>query len=280
MPDVLIPESGCFDAWPKEHDACIAVDWDGTCKDTMVPKWTTGFNLAIPRIWPQLGPHQDAVDEVCYRVNLVDDATAGVQRFVALKVMMRLWAGMGLPAPDLERFFAAVEDVDARGEKHGVATYRRLMGEYGYDDSPLRWSDLSDEIIAEHTRDAEVFGNCREALAAAAAAADLLVVSASKTEAVRADLVSDGMAGLFKALLAQDFLPKPAILRGLARRYDRVLFMGDTPHDVRAAAAAGVPIYLIRPGEEAAGWARAAAVLRDFCAGRSDLDGVIQAETG
>ena len=92
MPDVLIPESGRFDAWPKVHDACIAVDWDGTCKDTMVPKWTKGFNLAIPRIWPQLAPHQEAVDEVCYRVNLVDDATAGVQRFVALRVMMRIWA--------------------------------------------------------------------------------------------------------------------------------------------------------------------------------------------
>lgn len=262
-PDILVPASGDFDAWPGDHPACIAVDWDGTCKDTMVPKWTRGFNLAIPEIWPRLAPYQKQIDEVCCQVNLVDD-TAGVQRFVALKIMMGKWAAMGLPAPDLDAFFRAVRDVEARGEKHGIETYRRLKSQYGYDDTPLRWSDASDRIIAASTRDARVFEGCREALEAAASKTDLLVVSASKTEAVRRDLIADGMAGLFKALLAQDFLPKPGILAGLAERYEQVLFVGDTQEDVRAAGAAGVGLYLIQPGDEAASWARAPKAFEEF----------------
>jgi len=261
--DILVPASGDFDAWRRDHPACVAVDWDGTCKDTMVPKWTRGFNLALPKVWPQLAPFQKQIDEVCHQVNLVDE-TAGVQRFVALKIMMGKWAAMGLPAPDLSRFFRAVEDVEARGEKHGVETYRRLQAQYGYDETPLRWSDLSDRIIADSTKDAKVFENCREALEAVADRADLLVVSASKTEAVRRDLIEDGFAGLFKALLAQDFLPKPGILKGLAERYERVLFVGDTQEDVRAARAAGVELHLIRAGDEAASWAEARGAFEEF----------------
>ena len=271
MGAILVPESGDFGAWSRRHEACIAVDWDGTCKDTMVPKWTRGFNLAIAQVWPQLASRQKRIDDVCYDVNLVDDRTAGVQRFVALKIMMGRWAAAGLPVPELDAFFRAVDDVEARGDTHGVETYRRLQGEYGYDDSPLRWSDLSDRIITDSTRSAVVFDNCRGALEAAARRADLLVVSASKTEAVRQDLLADGMEDLFAALLAQDFLPKPGILRGLAERYGRVLFVGDTQHDIRAAASAGVPIYRIRTGEEAASWSRATSVFERFLDGRADL---------
>jgi phosphoglycolate phosphatase-like HAD superfamily hydrolase len=264
--DILIPSSGDFGAWSKLHDSCIAVDWDGTCKDTMVPKWTKGFNLAIPQIWPQLAHHQEAIDRICWLVN-IEEESAGVQRFVGLAIMMKRWAAMGLPVPDLSAFSRAVEDVSARGEKHGIDTYRRLQAQYGYDDSPLRWSDLSDRIIAENTRDAKLFENGRQALEGVAGQADLLVVSASKTEAVRHDLVSDNMAHLFRALLAQDFLPKPGILKGLAQRYARVLYVGDTREDVRAAQSAGVPLYLVKVGDEAASWAQAPEVFQRFLRG-------------
>ena len=260
MTDILIPASGDFDAWPRGHACCLAIDWDGTCKDTMTAKWRHGFNLAITRIWPALEPYQERIDEVCYQVNLVDEATAGVQRFVALTIMMERWAADGLPVPELGAFARAVADVEARGEQHGTATYRRLQGEYGYDDAPLRWSDLSDEFIARSARDAIVFDGCREALQGVRERADIVVVSASKTEAVRDDLLRDGMAALFDALLAQDFLPKPGTLAGLAGKYDRVLFVGDTTYDARAADDAGVSFYRILTGREADSWAAAPAI--------------------
>ena len=275
MTDILIPAPGDFDAWQAAHPACIAVDWDGTCKDTMVPKWTRGFNLAVPDVWPDLKPHQKAIDEVCYRVNIADPETAGIQRFVALRVMMGLWREMALPVPDLERFFRAVEHVEARGETHGVETYRTYQARFGYDDSPLRWSDLSDAHIAEASRSARVFEHVEATLSAAAAKADLVVVSASKTDAVRRDLIDHQMADLFKALCAQDFLPKSGILGGLAKKYPRVLFMGDTQHDVRAAAPHGVPVYLVRTGDEDASWAVAGPVLDRFIAGDPCRDALI-----
>jgi phosphoglycolate phosphatase-like HAD superfamily hydrolase len=273
--DILIPSSGDFAAWPRSHDACIAVDWDGTCKDTMAPKWAKGFNLAIPQIWPQLAPYQEAIDRVCWQVNLVEE-TAGVQRFVALKIMMARWAAMGLPVPDLSAFSQAVEDVIRRGERHGIDTYRRLQAQYGYDDSPLRWSDLSDRIIAENTRDAKLFEGCREALEGVAGRADLLVVSASKTQAVREDLIRDRMGHLFGALLAQDFLPKPGILKGLSGRYRRLLFVGDTREDIRSAASAGVPLFLVEVGQEARSWAKAPEVFDRFLRGETFPGGVVK----
>jgi phosphoglycolate phosphatase-like HAD superfamily hydrolase len=274
MTDIPIPKSGDFAAWQKSSDACIAIDWDGTCKDTMIPKWTQGFNLATTEVWPELKPWQKEIDDICYQVNLVEP-TAGVQRFVALKIMMARWREMGLPTPDLSRFFAAVERVESKGEKHGLETYQRLQKEFGYDDAPLRWSDVSDRFIAAAVKTARVFSHCEETLRAVCCKADLVVVSASKTEAVRQDLVDHRMADLFKALCAQDFLPKRGILQGLVKKYPRVLFLGDTQEDVRAALAARVPLYLIKVGREDASWAAAPVLLEKFIAGEQDLPGLI-----
>jgi phosphoglycolate phosphatase-like HAD superfamily hydrolase len=265
--DILIPASGDFDAWPRTSDVCLAVDWDGTCKDTMVPKWTQGFNLAITDIWPQLKPYQAEIDRTCYEVNIADPATAGVQRFVALTIMMQRWAHQGLPVPDLSRFFAAVQHVEASGEQHGVATYVKYRDRFGYDDSPLRWSEASDRRIARAVKNARTFAGVRDTLAAVRPLADVVVVSASKTEAVRQDILDEGMTDLFSALLAQDFLPKRSILGGLARRYDRVLFVADTQCDVLSAAAHGIPVYLIQPGNEDACWLAARPVFERFIQG-------------
>jgi len=273
--EMVIPASGDFDAWAQRHPACVAVDWDGTCMDTMVPKWTRGFNLAITEVWPALAPHQKAVDDVCWQVNLVEP-TAGVQRFVALMHMMRRWRSMGLPTPDLEKFFRAVEHVEKSGEQHGVATYRKHQARFGYDDSPFAWSEASDRHIAEAVKTAQLFDHCRATLEALAKQADIIVVSASKTEAVRRDVVREKMSHLFAALCAQDFLPKKGILAGLAKRYQRVLFLGDTQHDVEAGEAAGVPVYLIRTGDEAASWAAALPVIEAYLSGRDDVKGLIR----
>jgi len=263
---ILIPDSGDFEAWERSSNCCIAVDWDGTCKDTMVPKWTQGFNLAIPEIWPELKPHQEIIDKVCYDVNLVEE-TAGIPRFVGLKVMMKQWGAMGLPVPKLEGFFKAVDHVEESGEQHNVHLYRKLQSQFGYNDDPINWSDLSDEFIEEAAKNAIVFGNCRETLEELHQKADVIVVSASKTEAVRDDIVRDGMTHIFKALLAQDFLPKKGILDGLAERYEKVVFLGDTKYDIEAAEAVGVPILLVRMGDEAASWEEIRPKLERFIQG-------------
>lgn len=260
---IVIPKSGDFDAWKASHDVAIAVDWDGTCKDTMGVKWRQGFNVAIPKIWPALAPNQSAIDEVCYHENLAPGAVSA-QRFLMLRKMMGLWQKMGLPVPDLSAFFRAVEQVERAGQSHGVDTYRRLQPQFGYDDSPMRWSDLSDELIAQASRAARIFPNCREVLAEFTSRADVLVVCAAKSTAVAQDLANDHMADLFKALLAQDFLPKKPCLAGLAKKYRRVIFVADGKGDMEAAAAAGVSSFEMLPGNEPACWLRAREVLRDF----------------
>ena len=267
MPDIIIPIPADFESWPKTHDTCIAVDWDGTCKDTQMPKWTKCFNRAMTDIWPQLKPFQKQVDHVCYRVNIADPRTAGVQRLVALKFMMPMLRSMGAPAPDLAKFVAAVDHVEAAGEQHCVATYRKYQPRFGYDDAPLRWSDLCDTYFHEAAKTAKLFDHCRETLEAIHRDCDLLVVSASKTESVLADVKRDRMTHLFRALCAQEFLPKKGIIGGLAKRYRRVLFIGDMQHDVEAAHPWGVPVLLVTPGAEGESWKAALPVLQRFIAG-------------
>lgn len=275
MSEMVIPTSGNFDAWSAAHAACIAVDWDGTVKDTQVPKWTKCFNRALTDIWPELAPYQKDVDEVCARVNLYDPCTAGVPRLAALKIMMTIWAGKGLPVPDLSKFFAAVDQVEARGESHSVETYERLQPEFGYDDSPIRWSNRSDEYFEVEARTARVFENCPETLEALHGRCDLVVVSASKPEAVKADVLASGMTHLFRAVLTQDFLPKKGTLAGLARKYERALFIGDMEHDARAAHGAGIPLYMVKTGDEAASWKAALPVLEKFLAGGPRVPGLL-----
>ena len=276
MSELVIPTSGDFEAWPKTRDVCIAVDWDGTVKDTQVPKWTRCFNRALTEIWPELAPHQGQVDAVCAEVNLTDPATAGVPRLVALKIMMGRWADMGLPVPDLSAYFKAVDAIEATGGQHSVEAYEALQGKYGYGDAPMRWSNLSDTYIEEASRHAKVFEHCPAALEGVHAQVDLVVVSASKPEAVRKDVLASGMTHLFKALCTQDFATKKGTLAGLARRYGRrVLFIGDMEHDRRAAHSAGIPLYLVRPGDEAASWQAAPPVLERFIAAQRDIPGLL-----
>lgn len=264
---LIIPAPGDYNAWPKSHDAAVAVDWDGTVKDTMGIKWKQGFNLAITTVWPELKPHQKQIDEICYRENLAPGSHSA-QRFLMLRKMWPMWAAMGLPMPDLNKFFAAIEQVEQSGASHGTATYRKLQPQFGYDDSPMRWSDLSDELVAKASPFAQVFANCREVLAGIKGRADVVVVCAAKSTGVYQDIQHDKLEDLFLALLSQDFAPKGRILEGLAKRYARVIFVADGASDRVLAEQAGVPFHEIRLGEAAQSWLEARDVLERFIAGK------------
>ena len=229
----------------------------------MVPKWTQGFNRAMTLVWPQLAPFQAAVDKACFDINLIEP-TAGVARFVALKLIMQRLAEQDVPIPDMTAFNRAVDEVNRTGDKHAADTYRRLQKQFGYDELPVRWSDESDRLIEPAAKAARVFDNCQRVLEGINSRADLIVVSASKTAAVLADLRQHDMCYLFKALCAQDFLPKKGTLLGLANRYARVMFIGDTNQDAEAAKAAAVPFFLVKPGSEAECWKKAEPVLQRF----------------
>jgi hypothetical protein len=260
---IVVPAPGDFSAWPKLHDAVVAVDWDGTVKDTMGIKWRQGFNLALTQVWPALKPYQRQVDEVCCRENLAPGARSA-QRFLMLRKMMGMWEGMGLPVPDLSVFGRAIDHVEQTGQSHGTATYAKLQGQFGFDDSPIRWSDLSDQLIAKASPHAPVFADCREVLAGIHGRVDMVVVCAAKSTAVYGDLLGDKLDHLFLALLAQDFAPKKGCLVGLAKRYRRAIFVADGAADGALAAQAGVPWHEIRTGDEAASWAEAKDVLERF----------------
>ncbi|GEM_PF-6085265 len=260
---IIVPPSGDFNAWTRVHPALLAIDWDGTCKDTMSAKWRQGFNLAVPKVWPALTPYQDRIDELCYQLNLAPGAVTA-NRFLMLRRMMNIWKDEGMPVPDLAGFPKAVEHVESSGLSHSVNTYRSLMDRFGFDDAPLRWSDVSDDFIAQASRTAPIFPNCRETLSRFADRADIVVVSAAKNKAVADDLVNDDMEHLFQALLAQDFLPKKGTLTGLAKKYDRVLFIADGKGDMAIAATVGVQSFEIRLGEEAQCWIEVRDVIKDF----------------
>jgi soluble P-type ATPase len=263
---ILIPQSGDFEAWKKKHDRVVAVDWDGTCKDTMGVKWRQGFNLAMTRVWPALAPYQREIDEVCYRENLAPGARSA-NRFLMLGRMMVMWKEMGLPVPELGNFCRAAEHVEESGLSHSVETYRGLMGRFGHDDSAMRWSDLSDELIAKASHGAPIFANCREVLSEFVGRVDIVVVSAAKSKAVAQDLANDGMEHLFMALLGQDFLPKKGCLAGLKKKYGRVIFVADGKGDMAIAAGVGVKSFEIRLGEEAASWLDVRKVVNAFLKG-------------
>ena len=123
----------------------------------------------------------------------------------------------------------------------------------------LAWSEDVNQIIGRTVRAVPPFPLVRESLEFLRGKADVMVVSATPTEALRREWIEHGLADLVSQIAGQDVGTKREILaRATAGRYEptRVLMIGDAPGDRKAAEANGVLFYPIDPGDEELSWQR------------------------
>ncbi len=132
--------------------------------------------------------------------------------------------------------------------------------------------------IEQIVREVPPFPLVRECLDLLAGRADVVVVSATPTEALQREWREHQLAPYVAQIAGQELGSKREIL-GLAAppsRYerDKVLMVGDVPGDLAAARANGVLFYPIDPGLEDASWQR---FYEECCPGssRGRMPGII-----
>ena len=243
------------------HDYFIGIDSDGCVFDAMEIKHRECFIPATIKCWG-LQAVSSLVRETAEFVNLYSDGR-GLNRWLALLRVFALLAarpevaqrGAHVPAgTSLRRFVASGFPLSGSG----LRRYAALHPDPELD-TALVWTDEVDERIADMVHDVPPFQGVRESLAAAAAAADLMVVSATPLDALSREWVEHDLARHMNLVAGQEAGTKGRHLELAAKgRYadDHILLVGDAPADRDTAADAGVLFYPINPGSEAESWRR------------------------
>lgn len=248
---MLVPlENFC----PLDKEFLVCVDSDGTVMDTMWVKHSRCLGPALVEEWG-LEDRQGLVLKLWYDINLYR-MTRGMMRFKALALALREINDTIIP---IEGIKALEEWVEQAGTLSGDTLAQRLKSpHHPILEKALRWNETVNRKVGEVSlQDKVPFPGAAEGLKAAAAFADLAVISTANREALLEEWKEYDLLGDVDLLLAQDSGSKrDCIARLLEKGYSRdaILMVGDSPSDLEAARANGVWFYPILVGHEAESW--------------------------
>jgi phosphoglycolate phosphatase-like HAD superfamily hydrolase len=248
-------------AFAKSHDYFVGIDSDGCAFDTMEVKHKECFIPDIVRYYG-LAAISKYVREAAEFVNLYSK-WRGVNRFPALTKTMDLLAGrpeIGRRAfrlPPLTGLRAWI-DRETRLANNVLRAEAEATGDPDLA-LALEWSEHVNQTIGVTVKAVPPFPLVRESLELLQGKADVMVVSATPSEALTREWEEHRLASLVGLIAGQELGSKKEHLAlATSGRYDRdkVLMVGDAPGDRQAADANGVLFYPIDPGREDASWQR------------------------
>ncbi|MBU0639268.1 MAG: HAD family hydrolase [Planctomycetes bacterium] len=242
----------------------IGVDSDGCAFDTMEIKHKECFIPNIVRHF-ELQPIARFAREAAEFVNLYS-RWRGINRFPALARTLdllekrRAVRARGFPVPRL-RAFREWLATEARPSNPALTAHLAQSAPGDRDElrRVLTWSAAVNATIAEMVYGVPPFPFLREGLATATARADIVVVSATPTEALEREWREHNLAGSVRLIAGQEAGTKTEHLRlTTGGRYapGHVLMVGDAPGDLEAARANDALFYPINPGAESSSWQR------------------------
>ena len=240
-----------------QHDFFVGIDSDGCAFDTMELKHKECFIPNIINFYELQGISKYA-REAAEFVNLYSKSR-GVNRFPALLEALE-WLqkrpevaarGVKIEIPQSLRDWVAQETklgnpaLEAKVQESGDADLQKA----------LRWSEAVNATIKGMVRGVPPFPFVRESLQRLHEVADMLVVSATPNEALRAEWSEHGIAQFVTEICGQESGSKKETLTNAAKyQANRSLMIGDAPGDFRAAQANDCLFFPINPGEEEASW--------------------------
>ncbi|HZZ29038.1 MAG TPA: HAD hydrolase-like protein [Pirellulales bacterium] len=247
-----------IDFTPK-HKFLVGIDSDGCAFDTMELKHKECF---IPQIINHYGLQgvSKYAREAAEFVNLYSKSR-GINRFPALIETLE-WLQLR-------------PEVQARGVKitmpQGLVEWIKVETKLanpalakaaetsGHPDlqQAIAWSKEVNEAVEKIVRWVPPFPFVRESLEKLKAHADLLVVSATPTEALKREWEEHDLAKYVVAICGQELGTKKELL-GVSKKYDahHTLMIGDAPGDYKAAQANHALYFPINPGAEEVSWKR------------------------
>jgi phosphoglycolate phosphatase-like HAD superfamily hydrolase len=237
----------------------VGIDSDGCAFDTMelkhkecfIPNWIKHYNLQGVSKYAR---------EAAEFVNLYSKSR-GINRFRALVEQLD-WLRLrpeaqarGVPIPEPLGVMRWLETET----KLGNPALEEAVQRTGDPDlkRALAWSQAVNESVAQMVRGVPPFPGVRECLEKLYGKADMLVVSATPTEALRSEWEEHEIVKYVRAIRGQESGTKKQALAA-AKDYapGHVLMIGDAPGDQDAAAANACLFFPIRPGQEESSWQR------------------------
>lgn len=243
---------------PK-HDLFVGIDSDGCAFDSMEIKHKECFIPNIVKHW-NLQPVSKYAREAAEFVNLYSK-WRGTNRFPALLMVFDLledWPEVQARKAEIPKAASLREWVENES-KPGEPTLKEALDHTG--DAVLKrtyaWSRAVNDTIADIVKGLPPFPSVRKTLEKMAAAADIIVVSATPNEALEREWKENDIDKYVAVIAGQEMGKKAEHLEIATKgKYekDRVLMVGDAPGDLKAARANDALFYPVNPGHEEESW--------------------------
>ena len=244
-----------------QHPFFVGIDSDGCAFDSMEIKHKECFCPNIINSW-DLQPVSKYAREAAEFVNLYSK-WRGINRWPALIMVFDLLKerpeviARGARITDAKK----VREFMASGQPLSDAGLKAYMAEHA--DPELEkawgWTKAVNASIADMVHGVPPFPYMRESLQALQGKADVVVVSATPTEALTREWEEHDIAKYARVIAGQEMGNKKQHLALAAKgKYapDHILMMGDAPGDMEAAKANGTLFFPINPGQEEKSWER------------------------
>ena len=243
------------------HPFFVGIDSDGCAFDSMEIKHKECFCPNIINSW-DLQPVSKYAREAAEFVNLYSK-WRGINRWPALVMVFDLLR----ERPEVIARGAKITEAKklrefmASGQPLSDAGLKVYMAEHSDPelDKAWGWTKAVNASIADMVHGVPPFPYMRESLQALQDKADVVVVSATPTEALTREWEEHDIAKYARIIAGQEMGTKKQHLALAAKgKYapDHILMMGDAPGDMEAAKANGTLFFPINPGQEEKAWER------------------------
>jgi phosphoglycolate phosphatase-like HAD superfamily hydrolase len=239
----------------------VGIDSDGCAFDSMEIKHKECFCPNIIKWW-DLQAVSKYAREAAEFVNLYSK-WRGINRWPALVMVFDLLRERPevvarratiTEAKKVREFMASGQPLSDTGLKAYLAQHPHPEL-----DKALGWSKAVNASIADMVHGVPPFPFMRESLQAMQGKADVVVVSATPTEALIREWEEHDIAKYARIIAGQEMGSKKQHLALAAKgKYapDHILMMGDAPGDMEAAKANGTLFFPVNPGQEEKSWER------------------------
>ncbi|MFA5028067.1 MAG: HAD hydrolase-like protein [Candidatus Methylomirabilota bacterium] len=244
-----------------QHPFFVGIDSDGCAFDSMEIKHKECFCPNTIKWW-DLQAVSKYAREAAEFVNLYSK-WRGINRWPALTMVFDLLRER------LEVFARGVAITEAKavrafmksGQPLSDAGLQAYMAEHPDPelDKAWGWTRAVNASIADMVHGVPPFPYMRESLQTMQGQADIVVVSATPTEALVREWQEHDIARYARLIAGQEMGGKKQHLALAAKgKYppDHILMVGDAPGDLEAARANGVLFFPINPGKEEKSWER------------------------
>ena len=241
-----------LDEFKRIKRFAVCVDSDGCAMDTMNIKHIRCFGPCMVAEW---GLEQWSAP-ILERWNVINlySMTRGINRFKGLAMALEEIDRQYTPIEGVKLLCAWAQDApelsnDAVGRK---------AAEHPIFEKALRWSQAVNRSIESlPPEEVKPFDHVKEALVAAHAQADVVVVSSANPEAVREEWKRFHLLEHVDLLCTQEMGSKAYCIGKLVEKgYEAILMCGDAPGDEQAARKNRVLYYPILVNRENESWRR------------------------